>query len=316
MSDPVSGDSAAGDRVVGRPHFGERLDAALAARGPLCLGIDPHPGILAVWGLPDSAEGARELGLRAVDAAAGTVGVVKPQAAFFERHGSAGIAALETVIAAARGAGLLVIADAKRGDIGSTMAGYAQAWLAVGAPLEADALTVAAYQGTGSLDAAFAVATAAGKGLFVLAATSNPEAAVIQSARIADGSGDTVASRILAEVQGRSAAIASPARQTGTGGNTGHAGGLGPFGVVVGATIDPVDFGLDLAGATATPILAPGFGEQGARPEELGARYGAAAGRVVANVARAALGAGPDGIGAALADLAARFADARAGAPS
>ena len=128
------------------------------------------------WALPDSAEGAREFGLRAVAAAAGTIGIVKPQVAFFERHGSAGYAALERVLAEARDADLLVIADAKRGDIGSTVDAYAEAWLRPGSPLEADAMTVVAYQGVGSLAGPIARAQAAGKGLFVLAATSNREA--------------------------------------------------------------------------------------------------------------------------------------------
>lgn len=281
--------------MLERPHFGERLATALQAHGPLCLGIDPHAELLSLWNLPDSADGVREFGLRAVDAAAGTVGIVKPQVAFFERHGSAGIAALEAVMASARAAGLLVIADAKRGDIGSTMAGYAHAWLAVGSPLEADALTVVAYQGLGSLEPAVALAQAAGKGLFVLAATSNPEAAAIQSAMVTAEC--TVAARILTETESLNQAVEHE--------------GIGPFGVVIGATIDPLAFGLDLAAASSTPILAPGFGEQGALPGELGARYGAAADRVVANVSRGALRGGPDALPATLTELAAAFADAR-----
>ncbi len=286
---------------LARPHFGERVAAALDAHGPLCLGIDPHARILADWGLPDSAEGALELGLRAVDAAAGAVAIVKPQVAFFERHGGRGILALEAVIARARAAGLIVIADAKRGDIGSTVDGYAEAWLASGAALEADALTVVAYQGTGSLAPAVDRALAAGKGLFVLAATSNPEARRIQSA---DAGGRSVAGVILDDVEALNRAVVL------------GDGAPGPFGVVVGATIDPSAFGLDLGAATATTILAPGFGEQGARPEELRTRYGAAADRVIANVARAALQAGPEGIGAAVAELAERFRRAREGRPA
>ena len=281
--------------MLERPHFGERLAATLQAHGPLCLGIDPHAELLSLWNLPDTADGVREFGLRAVDAASGTVGIVKPQVAFFERHGSAGIASLEAVMAAARAAGLIVIADAKRGDIGSTMAGYAHAWLSVGSPLEADALTVVAYQGIGSLDPVIALAQAAGKGLFVLAATSNPEAAELQSALTA--SGDTVAARILAETNELNRSVENEA--------------MGPFGVVIGATIDPAAFGLDLATASATPILAPGFGEQGALPGELGSRYGAAAGRVVANVSRGALRGGPEALAATLATLADEFAAAR-----
>src|SRR3546814_13402465 len=96
--------------------FGERLRSARNAFGPLCVGIDPHEHLLAEWGLEATAQAAREFGLRVVEAAAGRVGVVKPQVAFFERYGSAGFAALEDVLRAARDAGLVVIADAKRGD--------------------------------------------------------------------------------------------------------------------------------------------------------------------------------------------------------
>jgi len=107
--------------------FGSRLAAAVDARGPLCVGIDPHASLLDAWGLPASAAGVRDFGLRVVDAARTRVGVVKPQVAFFERYGAAGYAALEEVIGTARAAGLVVIADAKRGDIGTTMDGYAEA---------------------------------------------------------------------------------------------------------------------------------------------------------------------------------------------
>src|SRR6185312_14808881 len=138
-------------RVTDR--FGQRLAGAFDAHGQLCVGIDPHGFLLQSWNLPDDASGLREFGLRVVEAAAGRVGVVKPQVAFFERHGSAGYRALEEVLAAARAAGLLVIADAKRGDVGSTVEAYAQAWLTPGHGLEVDALTMNAYPGVASLDA-------------------------------------------------------------------------------------------------------------------------------------------------------------------
>ena len=165
------------------PRFGERIRAARAARGPLCVGIDPHAALLTSWGLPESAAGVREFGMRTVDAAASRVGVVKPQVSFFERFGSAGFAALEDVLQAARDAGLVVIADAKRGDIGTTMDAYAAAWLTPGSPLEADALTVNPFLGVGSLDSTFERAERNGKGVFVLAATKQP-----RSIRCAAGS--------------------------------------------------------------------------------------------------------------------------------
>jgi len=268
--------------------------ASVLADGPaLCLGIDPHASLLDAWGLADSADGVREFGLRAAEAArdAGTR-IVKPQVAFYERHGSLGIAALEDVIAAARAAGLWVIADAKRGDIGSTMRGYADAWLRAGGALEADALTVTPYLGLGALRPAVDAALAAGKALFVLAATSNPEAAGLQLATGPDGA--SVAGGILQGVEALNDEL----------GGTGP----GPIGVVVGATIRPDHLGLDLAAAPRTPILAPGFGAQGARLSGIRATFGDATPRVIANVSRDALGVGAAALAPRLRELAAELA--------
>ena len=261
--------------------FGERLDAVFTTSGRLCLGIDPHAFLLEEWSLPDSAAGAREFGLRCVDVAAGVVGIVKPQVAFFERFGSAGFVALEAVLAAARGAGLLVIADAKRGDVGSTVAAYGAAWLTPGSALEADAMTLAAYQGVGSLTDVIDLANAGGKGLFVLAATSNPESVDTQTAVLGRGEyrGRTVAAGIVEEVQ----SLNSPAP------------GLGSIGVVIGATVRSADYGIDASSLSKTPVLAPGFGEQGALIAELPALFGVVSGNVIANLGRSVLRAGPDG---------------------
>jgi orotidine-5'-phosphate decarboxylase len=255
--------------------FGDRLDGAFAAHGQLCLGIDPHAFLLESWGLPDSAAGVREFGLRCVDAATGVVGIVKPQVAFFERHGSQGYAALEDVLAAARGAGLLVIADAKRGDVGSTVAAYGAAWLTPGSPLEVDAMTLSAYQGVGSLAEVITLATASGKGLFVLAATSNPESVETQMALRKRGTlpGKTVAAGIVAEVHEYN--------------NTESR--LGPVGVVIGATVRASDYGIDSGELASTPILGPGFGAQGAQVSGLVALYGAVAGNVIVNLSRSVL---------------------------
>ncbi|WP_341974764.1 orotidine-5'-phosphate decarboxylase [Microbacterium sp. LTA6] len=265
-------------------RFGERVRAALLARGPLCVGIDPHAGLLDSWGLSYDAAGAREFGLRTVDAAAGRAAIVKPQVSFFERFGSVGIAALEDVLVAARAAGLIVIADAKRGDIGSTMDAYAAAWLTPGSPLEADAVTVNPFLGVGALDGAFALAERTGKGLFVLAATSNPEAEVLQ--RSSNERGETVSSAVIAEVSARNA------QSTPT-------GEWGSFGFVIGATVDWTDAGL-AAFAPPAPILAPGFGVQGAAPEDLRARFGTMSDCVIASESRSILTAGPAGLAAAI----------------
>lgn len=265
--------------------LGARLRAATDARGPLCVGIDPHAALLRAWGLPDTATGARELALTVVDAAAPRVGIVKPQAAFFERFGSAGVAVLEEVIRAARAAGLLVIGDAKRGDIGSTAEGYAAAWLAEGAPLESDALTVAPYLGLGALEPLIRIAQEAGNGVFVLASTSNPEGVVVQSARTADGG--TVAAAIAREAAARNAGAAAT-------------GEWGDIGVVIGATRPLAESGIAADALAATPILAPGFGAQGARLSDIGAIFGAAAATVIPSVSRSVLEAGPEGIAAAI----------------
>lgn len=257
-------------------RFGARLATVVAERGPLCVGIDPHAPLLASWGLGDDAVGAREFGLRVVEAAVGRIGIVKPQIAFFERHGSAGYAALEDVLAAARAAGLLVIADVKRGDVGSTVDAYGEAWLTPGSPLEADAMTAVAYQGFGSLDGVISRAAGAGKGVFVLAATSNPESAEVQARRGLDGA--TLASDMV-----RHAAA--------------HGGDVG---VVVGATVSLTELGIDPRTLANVPVLAPGFGAQGARLVDAPALFGTAISRVLPTVSRSVLAAGPDGIGDAI----------------
>lgn len=275
--------------------FGERLEAVFAAYGHLCLGLDPHASVLAAWGQPDSAEGLREFGLRAIDAAADRVGILKPQIAFFERHGAAGYAVLERLLGEARDAGFLVIADVKRGDIGSTVDAYGEAWLRPGSSLEADAMTISAYQGLGSIEQVMTAAEAAGKGLFVLAATSNPEAAAIQRAVLQQSSraGSTVAQAITQGVIGWNQGRADASE---------HA--VGSIGVVFGATTDLPSAGIDIDGEPprpGLPVLAPGFGHQGAEPRDIRVRFGAYAAGVIANESRSLLMAGPDGLADAMA---------------
>ncbi|GMA27593.1 orotidine-5'-phosphate decarboxylase [Arenivirga flava] len=266
--------------------FGARLARATGAHGTVCVGIDPHAWLLERWELPDTAEGLRRFGFGVVSAAAGRAAVVKPQVAFFERHGALGLAALEEVIAAARAEGLLVIADAKRGDVGSTVEAYGEAWLRDGSPLRSDALTVVAYQGVGSLAGPMDLAQRTGAGLFVLAATSNPESAVPQRALRADGR--TVAAGVAAEVVAENAARFADEP-------------LGSFGLVLGATVDLAAIGIDTASFGGAPILAPGFGHQGARLQDLRRLYGAASGQVLVSSSRELLSAGPDGLADAIA---------------
>lgn len=250
--------------------FGARLAEAVAARGPLCAGIDPHPGLLQAWGLPREVAGLESFALKAVDALAPEVAVIKPQSAFFEAYGAAGIAVLERVIAHARQAGALVLLDVKRGDIGSTMAAYAAAYLGGETGLDADAITVSPYLGSGSLSPAL---EAAGKGVFVLARTSNPEAARLQNALLDNGK--TVAQSIVDHV----AECNVGARP------------LGDVGVVVGATVAPGELRLDELNG---PVLAPGFGAQGASVADLHKLFGRPLRGVLPASSRDILRHGPD----------------------
>ncbi|GGL86183.1 orotidine-5'-phosphate decarboxylase [Nakamurella endophytica] len=266
--------------------FGARLHAATAARGPLCVGVDPHPGLLQAWGLPVTVAGLERFARTAVEALAPVVAAVKPQSAFFEAFGSAGVAVLERVLADVSAAGALTVLDVKRGDIGSTMDAYAQAYLSDGSPLAADAITVSPYLGFGSLQPAVDLALATGRGLFVLARTSNPEGAAVQDAV---AGGRTVAQQVV-----DAAAEANRDRHP-----------LGSIGVVVGAT--HADTGLDLS-AVHGPVLAPGLGAQGATPDGLRAVFGDALPWVLPASSRDVLGHGPSVT--ALRDAAARTVDA------
>ena len=250
--------------------FGARLAAAKLARGPLCLGIDPHPELLRAWDLPATADGLAAFCDTCIEAFSGFA-VVKPQVAFFEAYGAAGFAVLERAIAALRSAGALVLADAKRGDIGSTMAAYAAAW-AGDSPLAADAVTASPYLGFGSLRPLLEAAAAHDRGVFVLAATSNPEGATVQRAAF---DGRTVSQLIVdqAAVVNRSATPSEP----------------GYVGVVLGATVFDAPDVSELGG----PVLVPGVGVQGGRPEALGGLGGAAPGQLLPAVAREVLRAGP-----------------------
>ena len=251
--------------------FGARLRAAMDAHGQLCVGIDAHADLLHAWELTDDARGLERFAMTAVEALAGTVAAVKPQSAFFERHGAEGIAVLERTIAAARQAGLLVLLDVKRGDIGSTARAYADAYLDPRSRLCADALTASPFLGFGSLEPLLDTAGRYGGGVFVLALTSNPEGVEVQ--RASDEEGHTVAGRVLAQVAARNFGVAP----------------LGSIGVVVGATVGAAGEELSVNG----PILAPGLGAQGGAPADLPRLFGPALRNVLPSTSRAVLAKGP-----------------------
>ncbi|MEE1929044.1 orotidine-5'-phosphate decarboxylase [Streptomyces sp. TRM 70351] len=271
MSTPPAPTPPAAGPVPPAEPFGARLRRAMDTRGPLCVGIDPHAALLGSWGLADDVAGLERFTRTVVDALADRVAVLKPQSAFFERFGSRGVAVLERAVADARAAGALVLMDAKRGDIGSTMGAYAAAYLDPAGPLFSDAVTVSPYLGFGSLRPALDAARACGSGVFVLALTSNPEGPEVQRATVPDG-------RTLAQV-----VLDHLARE-----NAGQEP-LGSFGAVVGATLGEADADLAIGG----PLLAPGLGAQGASAADLPRVFGAAVRDVVPSVSRGILRHGP-----------------------
>ncbi len=258
--------------------FSKKLEKAFNTSGQLCVGIDPHEELLDESGLPQSPEGLRSFSLTLLDELTGTVSIIKPQVSFFERFGSAGFKVLEDLCSEASARGLLVIADAKRGDIGTTMTAYAQAWLGKAAPFLVDALTVSPYLGVGSLAPAVSIASERGKGLFVLCATSNPEGSVLQNSVNA---GISVARQVADEVASLNQVSAQSKTRFGT------------AGLVIGATVDLNDFGLSSLNANdvinSSAILAPGFGYQGARLSDARRIFGRNADNVIYTISRSAL---------------------------
>jgi orotidine-5'-phosphate decarboxylase len=256
--------------------FAERFAAVRAVYGPLVWGLDPSAALLEDWGLGDNPDGLDRFADIMLAAVPGTVGLIKPQSAFYERHGWRGIRTLQRLIADSRGAGLLVILDIKRGDVGSTNDAYAEAYLGKGAPLAADAITVHPYLGLGAMDTYVSRAAAAGSCLLVVTRSSNREGRTIQAAVLA-GKARSVEQDLLAEIGSINARLAP--------------GGIGPVGAVVGPThIEPE---LDLAAARCL-FLAPGVGAQGATAADVARVFAACQDRVMPSASRSLLSAGPD----------------------
>ena len=247
--------------TVAVTHFSDRLaDSVERKRSQLVVGLDPVLELL-----PDELEG-EEPGERLarfccgiVDAVAPFAVAVKPQSAFFEAHGSDGVRAYEQVCTYARAAGLIVIADAKRGDIGSTARAYAAAFVEPrgDAPALADAVTVNPYLGRDALEPFLAAARGEGAGIFCLVKTSNPGGADVQDVVLADG-------RKLWEH------VAELVRELGE--ELVGERGLSSLGAVVGATF-PQDVARARTLLPKAPLLLPGVGAQGASPTELAAAF-------------------------------------------
>lgn len=249
----------------------QRLNAIVGERGALCVGIDPHPGLLDAWGLSRTASGLERCARTLVEALGDRVAAFKPQSAFFEAYGSAGIAVLESTLADIRAAGALSILDAKRGDIGSTMEAYADAYLTDGSPLAADAVTLSPYLGFGSLRPAFQRAVDTRRGVYVLARTSNPEGGAVQLALGREGS-------VCQEIIDAATELNSTARTR-------------AIGLVIGGTHS--DLGCDVSSFNGS-ILVPGIGHQGGRLEDLPELFGDAVAQVLPVVGRGIISAGPD----------------------
>jgi orotidine-5'-phosphate decarboxylase len=270
--------------------FAARFAAVRAASGPLVFGLDPSADLLEAWGLGDTADGLDRFADIVVEAAAGTAGLVKPQSAFYERHGWRGIRTLQRLIAGARDAGILVVLDVKRGDVGSTNDAYAEAYLGKGAPLAADAITVHPYLGLAAMGSFVSRAAGSGSCLLVVTRSSNPEGRAVQAA-LAPG-GQSVEQDLLTRIGELNAQLAP--------------GGIGPVGAVIGPTqLRPE---LDLAAASAL-FLAPGVGAQGATSDDVAAVFAACPDRVMPSASRSLLAAGPgvSRLQDAVAELAAEF---------
>ncbi|MEE2750994.1 MAG: orotidine-5'-phosphate decarboxylase [Myxococcota bacterium] len=242
--------------------FPERLAQSVAEHGPLMVGIDPHlnrlpepfrqsfESLTGASRRTAAAQAVLEWSLQVIEAVAGEVAVVKPQAAFFEQLGSPGWAALEATCRAAREAGLLVVLDAKRGDIGSTAAAYAKALVDDDGPVAADALTLSPYLGPESLTPFVEYCRNQNKGAFILLRTSNPGSEALQ------GQGSTGAAVDIAQwLEGWNQELKGPS-------------GYGPIGAVVGATLSTEELHHWRKACPHTWLLVPGVGAQGATPAD------------------------------------------------
>ena len=257
--------------------FAQRFLELARSRSPFCLGIDPTPQLLKAWNLPHSADGLAQMCETVMSAAEDRLAIVKPQIAFFERFGSKGIEVLERLIAAFQARDTLVLVDGKRGDIGSTVEAYAQAYLGSTSAFHADAITAHAYLGFGALKPLLTHAVDSGAGVFVVVLSSNVEGTPLQTA-VLQNDGRTVADSL--------ADLITEFNQQTSGSE------IGPVGAVVGATIENLMPTLDRLPQSL--LLAPGIGHQGATFEDMRRRFERHAARAIPSSSRAVLDRGPD----------------------
>ena len=257
--------------------FAQRFLELARSRSPFCLGIDPTPQLLKAWNLPHSADGLAQMCETVMRAAEDRLAIVKPQIAFFERFGSKGIEVLERLIAAFQARDTLVLVDGKRGDIGSTVEAYAQAYLGSTSAFHADAITAHAYLGFGALKPLLTHAVDSGAGVFVVVLSSNVEGTPLQTA-VLQNDGRTVADSL--------ADLITEFNQQTSGSE------IGPVGAVVGATIENLMPTLDRLPQSL--LLAPGIGHQGTTFEDMRRRFERHAARAIPSSSRAVLDRGPD----------------------
>ncbi len=261
---------------VAATSFGDRLAAAVERRrSQLVVGLDPRPELLPVelrgdvhLGAEPAADACRRFCCGIVDAVAPHAVAVKPQLAFFEALGADGVRAFEETCAYARAAGLLVIADAKRGDIGSTARAYSAAYVE-GTPPVADAITVNPYLGRDSLDPFLLACRREGAGIFCLVKTSNAGGADVQDLALSDGRTVWMQVAKLVDEWGEELVGAN---------------GLSSVGAVVGATF-PREVGEARRLMPRAVLLLPGVGEQGGTPADVARAFasGPASGLVSAS---------------------------------
>ena len=255
--------------------FFDRLEARRRElKTVLCVGIDPRldrmPADITAGREGDVEAILTRFGTEIHEVAAPHAACFKPQIAFFEAHGLAGLRAFAAILAEARRLDVPVIGDAKRGDIGSTASAYAKAFLAPGGELEVDALTINPYLGADSLEPFVETAAAHGKGLYVLVRTSNPGGADLQELQVGD---DRIFERVAAMVRDLGASHLSEDAK------------LSCVGAVVGAT-SPEALASLRGQMPDTPFLIPGYGAQGGTAADVAAGYRADGSGAVVNASR------------------------------